>query len=465
MKKKTIVTSIDVIDIARKGFAVGKTATGEVVMVKGAIPGDKVDVLLHKKKKGIWHGEVEKFLSRSPYLIEPVCSHFSECGGCKWQQMSYESQTQFKEKAVKDAFKRIAKVPVGEILPIKVSPQQFYYRNKLEYSFSALPWLTKADVNSSETLRKLPAAGFHPAENFAKVVQVEKCHLQPEPTNEIRNFVREYGLKNDLSFFNTWKNTGFLRNLIIRDNRKGEVMVVVIVGNESEQLTPLLQAIKDKFPQIISLYYIINTKVNDSVFDLEPILFSGVKWLPENLHHVKFFIGPKSFFQTNTHQTEQMYAYVKEKSELTGTEMVFDLYSGIGSIAQYVADGCKQVIAIEENKAAVEDGKKNVRLNEIKNVRFFAGDTRKVIKEQNVLHDNIPDVIITDPPRAGMHEDVCLALKVSRAKRIIYISCNPSTQARDIALISEKYKVKSLQPFDMFPHTDHVECVAELILR
>ena len=465
MKKKTIVTSIEIIDIARKGFAVGKTTTGEVVMVKGAIPGDKVDVLLHKKKKGIWHGEVANYQSRSSYLTKPTCSHFSECGGCKWQQMTYESQVKFKEKAISDAFSRIAKVPVGQMMPIMVSPKQFYYRNKLEYSFSALPWLTKDDINSSETLKKLPAAGFHPAENFAKVVPVEKCHLQPEPTNEIRNFIRDYGLQNDFTFYNTWKNEGLLRNLIIRNNRKGEVMVVVILGHESEKNEPLLNAIKAEFPQIVSLYYIINTKVNDSVFDLEPVLFSGEKWLTENLHHVGFHIGPKSFFQTNTEQTEQMYAYVKEKAALTGEELVFDLYSGIGSIAQYVADGCKQVIAIEENKAAVEDGKKNAKFNNVDNLRFYAGDTRKVIKDQNVLHNNIPDVIITDPPRSGMHEDVCLALKESGAKRIIYISCNPSTQARDIAMMSEKYEVKSLQPLDMFPHTDHVECVAVLILR
>lgn len=451
--------------MADKGKAVGRYED-QVIFVDGAVPGDVVDVLVLKRKKGFLNGRTINFHTYSPDRIDPLCEHFGVCGGCKWQHLAYETQLSHKQQTVKDALERIGKIDTADMKPIMGCESTEFYRNKLEFSFSASRWITEEEAESGEPIDDRRALGFHRPRAFDKIVDVNTCHLQPDPSNAIRNAVREYSKKNDLEFFNIREQTGFLRQLFIRVSSLGEVMVILSVFHEDvEKREGLLQFLADQFPQITSLMYVINFKKNDTIFDLEIENFAGNDHIIDRLGHVQFKIGPKSFFQTNTKQAERLYEVVREMANLQGHENVYDLYTGIGSIACYVADQCASITGIEEIEAAIQDAHKNAALNEIENARFYAGDVKDILTDGFIEEHGKPDLVITDPPRAGMHKDVVQTLIQLAAPRLVYVSCNPATQARDLALLGELYAVDAIQPVDMFPHTHHIENVVALSLK
>ncbi len=464
-RKKTILENIEITDIADKGKAVGRHE-GRVVFVADAVPGDTVNVLIQKTRKGNLIGKAIQLITPSEDRIEPLCKHFGVCGGCKWQHLGYAAQLKYKEQTVTNAFQRIAKVLVGEFLPIVGADHTEYYRNKLEFSFSNKRWLTEEEVNSGEEFGQRNALGFHRPGAFDKIVDVEHCWLQPDPSNAIRNAVRDFALENDLKFFDIRAQTGLLRQLYIRISSVGEVMVLVsFYQDDKEPITALLNHLKEKFAEITSLMYVINGKKNDTIYDLPIELWAGKPFLLEKLRDVKFKVGPKSFFQTNTAQAVKLYDKVLEFAELTGAESVYDLYTGIGSIACYVSSHCKTVVGIEEVAPAIDDARENVALNSIENATFYAGDVKDILDEDFFKKHGRPDLVITDPPRAGMHKNVVQSLINLGAPKIVYVSCNPASQARDISLLSTHYDVIKVQPVDMFPHTHHIESVALLILK
>jgi 23S rRNA (uracil1939-C5)-methyltransferase len=464
-RKKTIV-DIKITGIADRGMAVGRTPEGQVVFVEKAIPGDVVDSLILRNKKGVPFGIVSKYKAYSPDRIKPICEHFGVCGGCKWQNLDYQAQLKHKTQTVIDAMSRIAKVDTSCIEPILPSQNIYQYRNKLEYSFSDKRWLTKAEINDESITERGSAVGFHPPGSYDKIVAINKCHLQDDLSNKIRNFIKDYTIENGYSYYDTNNHKGLMRNLILRNNLKGEWMLTVSFGeNDDEKVTPLLDAIAEAFPQISSLYYVINEKKNDTLFDQEFILYKGNEYLVESLGNVKYNIGPKSFFQTNTTQAHKMYDFVKEYADISKDDVVYDLYTGIGSIALYVAENAKSVTGIEEIAAAIDDANINKELNNISNCSFYAGDVKDILNPDFISSHGIPNVVITDPPRAGMHPDVVNTLMNLNAPKIVYVSCNPATQARDIAMMKEKYEVTKMQPIDMFPHTHHVENIALLKLK
>ena len=461
-KELPLLENVRITDIGAEGNAVARVEN-LVVFVPMLIPGDVVDLRVIRKRKKYLEGKVIRFREYSPDRIEARCSHFGVCGGCKWQHLPYEMQLKYKEKQVRDNLTRIGKVELPVILPIIGSEEIFHYRNKLEYTFSDKRWLTKEEVESDAEFKKEGALGFHIPGLFDKVLDIEECHLQPEPSNSIKNSVREYALKNKLDFFDLREQTGFLRNLVIRNSLEGKVMVIVVFFHEDvEKREGLLNFLASEFPQISSLQYVINSKKNDSLNDQEPILFKGDDHLIENMGELKFRIGPKSFYQTNTRQALLLYSVALGFAGLTGKEIVYDLYTGTGTIANFVAGYASKVIGIEYVDEAVKDAVINSRINSVNNTLFFSGDMKDVLSEQFIQTHGRPDVIITDPPRAGMHEDVVKIIAKSGAGRIVYVSCNPSTQARDLQLLSEDYYVVSVQPVDMFPHTHHVENVVLL---
>jgi 23S rRNA (uracil1939-C5)-methyltransferase len=464
-KELPLLEKIRIADIGAEGNALARV-DNLVVFVPMLIPGDLVDIKVIKKRKKYMEGRVVKFHEYSPYRIEPRCAHFGVCGGCKWQHLPYHLQLQFKEKQVRDNLTRIGKIDLPEIKPIIGSSEVFMYRNKLEFTFSDKRWLTKEEVGSDTRFEKEDALGFHIPGLFDKVLDISECHLQPEPSNAIRNSVRQYAVKNNLAFFDLREQKGFLRNLIIRNSLEGKVMVIVVFFyDDLEKRNALLDFLASEFPQISSLMFVINSKKNDSLNDQDPILFKGEDHLVEEMDGLKFRIGPKSFYQTNTRQAIELYRTAKAFAGLTGSETVYDLYSGTGTISNYVAvDACK-VIGIEYVNEAVEDAVINSEINNISNTQFFAGDMKDVLSEAFFSLNGKPDVIITDPPRAGMHEDVIKIIDSAAAPKIVYISCNPSTQSRDIQLLSNNYYVESVQPVDMFPHTHHVENVVLLKRR
>ncbi len=465
-RRKKVVENVTMTGIADRGKAVGRDAEGQVYFVNGAVPGDVVDVLVLRKKKTFAQGIVKAFKSYSPDRIDPVCEHFGECGGCKWQNLIYEAQLKHKQQTVTDAMTRLAKLDENIIMPIIGCERQFQYRNKLEYSFSNKRWLTKDEIDSNDKIERGNAVGFHPPGAFDKVVDVKKCHLQDNLTNEMRNYIREYAIDNKLSFFDARENHGFLRNMIFRNNRKGEWMVTIVFGEENEeQRIALLDTLIEQFPLITSLHYVINLKANDSLFDQDIICFKGRDHLVESLGEVQFRIGPKSFFQTNTHQAEMLYKTALQFADLKGNEIVYDLYTGIGSIALYIANDCDHVVGIEEVSEAIADANKNKAFNGIDNATFYAGDVKDILDDEFSRRHGQPDLVITDPPRAGMHAKVVETLLQLQAPKIVYVSCNPSTQARDLSLLSEKYDVIKVQAVDMFPHTHHIESVALLVRR
>jgi len=452
-----LLGKVVITDIGAEGNAIARI-DNQVVFVPMLIPGDVVDIRVRKKRRKFLEGTVVRFHEYSPDRITPRCAHFGICGGCKWQHLPYGKQLYWKEKQVKDNLTRIGKLDIPVTDPVIGSSEVFLYRNKLEYTFSDKRWLTREEMISDNSGLNEDALGFHIPGLFDKVLDIRECHLQPEPSNAIRDAVRRYAHRKSLAFFNLRQQTGFLRNLIIRNTSSGKVMVIVVFFlDEKERINGLMDFLAEEFPQISSLFYIINTKQNDSLADQVPMHYKGDDHLFEEMGGLRFRIGPKSFYQTNTKQALRLYNCVKEFAGLTGNEVVYDLYTGTGTIANFVADSARKVIGIEYIDDAVKDAMINSEINGISNTRFFAGDIRLLLSESFFLENGNPDIIITDPPRAGMHEDVVRQIIKASPARIVYVSCNPATQARDAGMMSEHYIVKRVQPVDMFPHTHHIE--------
>jgi 23S rRNA (uracil1939-C5)-methyltransferase len=461
-KELPLLEKVTITDIGAEGNALARV-DNLVVFVPMLIPGDVVDIKVIKKRKKYLEGRVLKFHEYSADRIKPQCIHFGVCGGCKWQHLPYRLQLHYKEKQVKDNLTRIGKIELPEISPIIGSSEIYFYRNKLEYTFSDKRWLTKEEIVSDSKFEREDALGFHIPGLFDKVLDIKECHLQPEPSDSIRNAVRRYAHDNNLKFFDLREQSGFLRNIVIRNSLEGNVMVIVVLFHDDvEERTGLLDFLASEFPQITSLMYVINSKRNDSLNDQIPVLYKGEDHLVEELDGLKFRIGPKSFYQTNTRQALVLYRIARDFAELTGEEVVYDLYTGTGTIANYISAYTKKVIGIEYVEESVRDAKINSEINNIHNAVFFAGDMKEVLTESFFTRHGKPDVIITDPPRAGMHEEVIKIITGAAAERIVYISCNPSTQSRDIQLLSVNYYVAAVQPVDMFPHTHHVENVVLL---
>jgi 23S rRNA (uracil1939-C5)-methyltransferase len=462
-----IAENAEAIDTGEDGNAVVRH-NERVIFVKGLVPGDIADIKIVKKKKKYAMGKIIAIKKLSPLRVKPACIHFGTCGGCSWQNLDYEQQIAFKQKHVEDAFERIGHITVEEKFPIVRSENIFHYRNKLEFTFSAKRWLTNEEMGDIANFNQ-PGLGFHVPGLFDKVLDLKECHLQPEPSNSIRNEVREFTVDEKMPYFDLNAQEGLLRNIMVRNTTTGEIMVVVVFARDDKPMRDkLLQHISEKFPQITSLQYIINTKRNDVFSDLPSVAYKGKEYITEHLIKkngdvLQFRISPQSFFQTNTLQANALYQKVSEYANLQGNEIVYDLYTGCGTIASFVASEAASVVGIEYVEQAVSDARVNAELNKIKNVEFFAGDMQKMLTEEFCRHHGIPNVIITDPPRAGMHPDVVAAILKMAPEKIVYVSCNPSTQARDIALLKEKYTVKKMQPFDMFPHTSHVENIALLV--
>ncbi|MBN1950037.1 MAG: 23S rRNA (uracil(1939)-C(5))-methyltransferase RlmD [Bacteroidales bacterium] len=454
--------NLEIIDVAAEGKSIGKH-NEMIVFVPGLIPGDVADVRITRKRKKFMEGYPIELKKKSADRVDPFCKHFEICGGCKWQNLPYDKQLFYKQKQVVDNLERIGKVSLPEISPILPSQKQRYYRNKLEFTFSNSRWLTPEEVNSEEELEDRRALGYHVPGKFDRILDIEECYLMDKRSDEIRNAVKEYTLKNGYSFYHQRSWTGLMRNMVIRNTSLEEWMVIVVFHDEEmDKITSLMDFIRDSFPYITSLNYIVSDKKNDTFNDLPVTLYAGRDHIFEELHGLRFKIGPNSFFQTNTAQAEALYSTALKLAGLTGNEIVYDLYTGTGTIANYVADKARKVIGIEYVEAAIEDAKINSELNKISNTEFFAGDMKDVLSDEFIREHGQPDVIITDPPRAGMYIDVVNTILRAKPKKIVYVSCNPATQARDIQLMKEEYEVSAIQPVDMFPHTHHVENVVSL---
>ena len=461
-KPLPLYEGVEIIDIGAEGKAIARVE-GVVVFTSGVIPGDIVDLQVTKKREKYQEARVVRITTNSSDRILPFCEHFEVCGGCKWQYLAYEKQLFYKQKQVSDQLQRIGKVIVPEITPIKGSANSTFYRNKLEFTFSNRRWLTLDEVRSGDHFDDMNVLGFHVQGMFDKVLNVKKCWLQPDPSNSIRNAVRDYALANDLAFYDLRNKEGFLRNLIIRTTSIGELMVIVNFFSENiEKREALLKFMGTKFPEITSLQYVINQKGNDTITDQEIHVFKGRDHIIEEMEGLKFIIGPKSFYQTNSLQAWELYKIARNFAGLTGNEVVYDLYTGTGTIACFIASKASKVIGIEYVPEAISDAKINAENNNIVNTKFYAGDMKDILTKDFIAEHGHPDVIITDPPRAGMHEEVIDTLLFAAPERIVYVSCNPATQARDIHLLSHNYKVTRVQPVDMFPHTHHVENVVLL---
>ena len=452
-------------DVAAEGNAIAKI-DDIVLFVEGVIPGDVVNVQITRKRKRYYEGRVLEIVTPSKDRLPAFCKHFGTCGGCKWQILPYEKQLFYKEKQAKDQLERIGHVSIEEFLPILGSGCKEYYRNKLEFTFSNKRWITADEVKTNAEITDSNALGFHVPRLFDKVVNIEHCHLQGDPSNQIRNFIREFALAHNYTFFDIRNHAGLLRNLIIRTSTNGECMVIVaFYEKQDEQINALLTALHEQFPQISSLLYIINQKANDTIGDQEVLTFYGKDFIIEEMENLQFKVGPKSFYQTNSKQAYELYKIAREFAQLTGNELVYDLYTGTGTIANFVARNAKQVIGIEYVPEAIEDAKINSQLNNITNALFYAGDMKDILNDAFIAKHGNPDVIITDPPRAGMHEDVVETILRAMPKRIVYVSCNPATQARDLQALSTAYIIKKSRAVDMFPHTQHVENVVLLEIR
>lgn len=456
--KNKVVTNLTIERIASEGKCVGHH-DGKVVFVANVAPGDVVDVRITKGKSSFMEGEAIHFHEYSKDRITPFCPHFGTCGGCKWQHIHYDLQKEYKRQQVVDQFERIAKVSIPEVAPILGSAKTQYYRNKLDFTFSNSRWLTREEINSGEDFER-NALGFHIPKMFDKIIDIDHCYLQDGLSNDVRNELRDFARANQLSFYNIRNQQGLLRNLIIRTTSTGQTMVIVQFGeNDPEGIQLVMNFLKEKFSGINSLLYVINTKGNETFHDLELVTFAGQPFIEEEMEGLKFRIGPKSFYQTNSEQAYELYKVARDFADLKGDEVVYDLYTGTGTIANFVAKRAKQVIGVEYVEAAIEDAKLNSQLNGITNTLFYAGDMKDILNEEFISNHAKPDVIITDPPRAGMDEKVVQMLLRLEAPKIVYVSCNPATQARDLALLDEKYQVEKVQPVDMFPQTYHVENV------
>ncbi len=464
-KKNIIHENISITAISSEGYGIARIE-GKVIFAEACIPGDVADVKIYKSKASYEEGKAIAIKSPSSDRVEPFCSHFGTCGGCKWQYATYEAQLKYKQEIVKSAFDRIAKVSLDNILPIVGCDETKYYRNKLEYTFSNKKWLTLEQVESGDENIVRDACGFHIPGLFDKVVDVDHCYLQGSISNDLRNAIKSFCIDQHYSFYDIREQKGFLRNLVVKTASTGQVLVMLVVGEDNdEKIEKVMRFIIDKFPSIDSLQYMINTKRNDSTYDLDAITYKGNAYIIEEFGAKKFKIGAKSFFQTNSRQGKHLYDIIKDFASLKKTDTVYDLYTGVGSIAIYLADDCKQMIGVEEVKEAIIDANENKLLNQQTNCQFYTGDVKNIINSDLYDAHGRPDVIITDPPRSGMHEKVVMELLHLEASTIVYVSCNPSTQARDIALLNEKYDVTKMQPVDMFPHTKHIENVALLKLR
>lgn len=461
-KPLPLIENVEITNVAAEGKAIAKI-DNKVIFITQTVPGDIVDIQVTKKRKSYLEAVPVKFHKYSDIRTEPICEHFGVCGGCKWQNLPYTEQLKYKHQQVIDNLQRIAKVELPEIDYILPSDNTTFYRNKLEYTFSNKRWLTKEEISTSETLQQNDALGFHVPRIWDKVVNINKCHLQKDPSNAIRLEVKKYADENKYSYFDLRKQEGLLRNLIIRTSTTGELMtIVVFYKNDKAKIEALLSHLSEVFPEISSLMYIVNSKANDSITDQEVLLFKGNDYIYEQMEDLKFRIGPKSFYQTNSEQAYKLYTKTREFAGLTGNETVYDLYTGTGTIANFVAKEAKKVVGIEYVPDAIEDAKLNSEINNISNTSFYAGDMKAILNEEFLSENGSPDVIITDPPRAGMHPDVVETIIKADAEKIVYVSCNPATQARDIEQFDRKYKVTRVQPVDMFPHTYHVENIVLL---
>ncbi|WP_071146519.1 23S rRNA (uracil(1939)-C(5))-methyltransferase RlmD [Bacteroides ihuae] len=467
-KELPLLEKVTITDVAAEGKAIAKV-DDLVVFVPYVVPGDVVDLQVKRKKNKYAEAEAVKFHEYSPVRAVPFCEHYGVCGGCKWQVLPYSEQIKYKQKQVTDNLTRIGKIELPEISPILGSEKIQFYRNKLEFTFSNKRWLTNEEVKENVVYEQMNAVGFHIPNAFDKVLAIEKCWLQDDISNRIRNAVRDYAYEHDYTFINLRSQEGMLRNMIVRTSTTGELMVILICKIEEENeekemglFKQLLQYIADKFPEITSLLYIINNKRNDTITDLDVLVFKGNDHIFEEMEGLRFKIGPKSFYQTNSEQAYNLYKITRNFAGLSGNELVYDLYTGTGTIANFVAKQARQVIGIEYVPEAIEDAKVNADINGIKNTLFFAGDMKDMLTQDFINEYGRPDVIITDPPRAGMHQDVIDVILFAEPKRIVYVSCNPATQARDLALLDVKYRVTAVQPVDMFPHTHHVENVVLL---
>jgi 23S rRNA (uracil1939-C5)-methyltransferase len=461
--------NVAIIDIAEEGKGVGK-AGDFVLFVEKAVPGDIADVQVYRRKKNFGEAKIAQLKKPSDFRTEAFCEHFGTCGGCKWQHMTYDAQLKFKQKTVEGALGHLAKIDVSGMLPIAPSPADRYYRNKLEFTFSNKRWLNDGE-NRTEDAPDMDALGFHIPGRFDKILDVKHCYLQADPSNDLRNRIRDYAKQQGISFYNLKQHEGALRNLIIRTSSTGELMMIVIFAyTTQEEIDGLMSFIDQSFPEITSLLYIVNQKKNDTIFDQEVIAWRGPEYIYEEMidgngKTVRFRIGPKSFYQTNSVQALKLYQITRDFAGFKGDELVYDLYTGAGTIANFVAGQVKEVVGVEYVPSAIEDAKINSQINNITNTRFYAGDMKDVLNAEFVATHGKPDVIITDPPRAGMHPDVVARLMEIEAEKIVYVSCNPATQARDLVVLKEKYDVVKIQPVDMFPHTQHVENVVLLMIR
>ena len=468
MRKKQplpIIENVEIVDVAAEGKSIAKIDDMVVFIPYGA-PGDIVDIKLDKKKKSFAEAHIERMVRPSEIRIEPFCEHFGVCGGCKWQHLPYDFQLKFKRQQVVDALQRIAKVEIPEIPTTIGSDNTTCYRNKLEYTFSNKSWLTFEQMKSGEEFPDRNAVGFHIPGAFDKVLNINKCWLQDNISNEIRLFIRDYALSKEYTFYDLKNQQGLMRTIMVRIASTCEIMLIVVFGEDNpEAVNDVMEAIKEKFPQITSLLYVINLKVNDTIGDQEVITYSGKPYIEEKMEGLKFRIGPKSFYQTNSHQAYKLYSKTREFAHLTGNELVYDLYTGTGTIANFVARQCRKVVGVEYVPEAIDDARLNSQVNGIDNTLFYAGDMKDILTDSFVAEHGVPDVMIIDPPRAGMHEDVVKVILNAAPKRIVYVSCNPATQARDVALLDCKYKITDIQPVDMFPHTHHVENIIAMDLR
>ena len=465
-KTPLIFENIEVIDAGARGKTVAKAPDGRVIFLTNTVPGDVVDIRTGKKRKAYFEGTAIKFHKYSDKRVAPVCEHFENCGGCKWQNMGYEHQLAYKENEVKNNLIRIGHLELPEITPILGCEKTYFYRNKMEFSFSNSRWLTLEEINSEEEIDNRNACGFHISGMWDKILDVTKCHLQEDPSNDIRNFIKNYGIENGLEFYNPREQSGLLRTIMLRISSTGEIMVVIQFFKEDKlKREGLLNALAEKFPEITSLQYVINGKGNDTLYDQDIILFKGKDHIFEAMEGLKFKIGPKSFYQTNSTQAYELYKITRNFTNLTGNEVVYDFYTGTGTIAQFVAKNAKKVIGVESVPEAIEDAKLNAQLNNIDNVEFYAGDMKDVFNNNFIKKHGQPDVIITDPPRDGMHKNVVAKILEISPKRIVYVSCNSATQARDLSLMKEQYTIIKTQAVDMFPQTHHVENVVLLELK
>ena len=464
IQKGSILENVEITGIGAEGKAIGRV-DNFVIFVEDAVPGDFTDVLIYRKKKNYAEGRSVNIRIPSPDRMDPFCEHFGVCGGCKWQHLSYEKQLAFKQQNIADALERIGKLELPVLLPIIGSAKTKYYRNKLEYTFSNRSWLTRKELSDGDS-KEMPALGFHVPLRFDKILDIKKCYLQDDLSNDIRIEVRNFCIAHEMKFFDLISQEGGMRNLIIRNSSAGEWMVIVVFHSEDEaNRNKLLNHLKEKFTFITSLLFIINTKKNDTIFDLEIQLFHGKEYIVEKMEKLSYRISAKSFYQTNSYQAYELYKVVRNFAQLSGTENIFDLYTGTGTIATFLSGNARQVSGIDYIEDAIRDARQNAIDNNIRNISFFAGDIKDVLNDDFINKNGRPDVIVTDPPRAGMHEDVIKSIRKAAPEKIVYVSCNPSTQARDLQLLSDDFRIEKIQPVDMFPHTSHVENVTLLVKK